>query len=137
VASSEPKTVIKVGSCGVNGFKVFKDDPNKIIISFMNGAVEVYNLNKRAIEYQTQAGHTETVFDLDFSKISQDVFASCSYDGTIRTWEASSMRLIAINDTTKVPDMDKTQQSIIYSCSFAPNDMRIAMVNCQGLLLVF
>jgi hypothetical protein len=52
----------------------------------------VYHLQRERLEWQTQPGHTETVFGLAFSAHDPDLLASCAYDGTIRVWDLRSMR---------------------------------------------
>jgi WD40 repeat protein len=66
-----------------------KNEPNKVLISFLNGAISVFNIAKRTIEFQTEAGHAETVFDIKFNPKNKDIIASCSYDGTARIWDAN------------------------------------------------
>ena len=57
------------------------------------------------MEFQTEAGHAETVFDLAFCPSNRDQLASVSYDGTIRLWHADSMKLTAVIDTLKTQPM--------------------------------
>lgn len=94
VAQTSPKEVIKVGTHGVNQMSRIKGDPNRLLLAFTNGALQVFNIARRRIEFQTEAGHAETVFDLEFCPSNKDLIASCSYDGTVRVWEASSMKLV-------------------------------------------
>lgn len=88
-AHKDPKQVLKVGSHGIHSFKKIKGDSQRVLIAFINGAVAVYNVQRRCIDFQTEAGHAETVFDLEFNPSNRDIYASCSYDGTIRVWDAS------------------------------------------------
>jgi WD40 repeat protein len=69
-------------------------DPNRVLITLKNGALLVFNIARKRVEFQTEAGHAETVFDLEFCPSNKDLIASCSYDGTVRVWEASSMKLL-------------------------------------------
>jgi WD40 repeat protein len=69
-------------------------DPNRVLITLKNGALLVFNIARKRVEFQTEAGHAETVFDLEFCPSNKDLIASCSYDGTVRVWEASSMKLV-------------------------------------------
>lgn len=66
-----------------------KANPNKVLFAFVNGAVCVFNLLKKSIEYCTEAGHAETVFDLRFCPNDREIIASCSYDGTVRIWNVN------------------------------------------------
>ena len=71
-----------------------RKDPSRVLIALKNGALLVFNLARKRVEFQTEAGHAETVFDLEFCPSNKDLIASCSYDGTVRVWEASSMKLV-------------------------------------------
>lgn len=88
----------------------------------MNGAVAVYNLSKKKLEFQTEAGHTETVFDLAFSPSNRDLLASVSYDGTIRLWQPDIMKLNQTIDTLKAAPLaaKKIEKHIIYSVTWHP-----------------
>jgi WD40 repeat protein len=44
---------------------------------------------KRNVDFETEAGHAETVFDLEFCPGNRDVIASCSYDGSVRVWNVN------------------------------------------------
>ncbi len=94
MAHKEPKLIVKVGSSGIHNMLRIKGDSRKILIAFLNGAVTVYNLEKRKIEFQTEAGHAETVFDLEFCPMDRNLFASCSYDGTVRVWDSNNVKLL-------------------------------------------
>ena len=55
----------------------------------MNGAVAIYNLVKKCVDFQTEPGHAETVFDIEFPPINRYHIASCSYDETVRIWDVN------------------------------------------------
>jgi len=94
VAHKEPKAILKVGSAGIHFMSRIKGDPKRLLIAFLNGAVCVFNIEKRKIEFLTEAGHAETVFDLEFCPSNRNVFASCSYDGSIRIWDSNNVKLL-------------------------------------------
>jgi hypothetical protein len=39
------------------------DNEMKALIAHKNGAVSLYDLKRRSFEFQTEAGHSETIFD--------------------------------------------------------------------------
>jgi WD40 repeat protein len=80
-----------------------KLDSRRVVLALKNGALQVYNIKKRRIEFMTEAGHAETIFDLAICPSNKDLLASCSYDGTIRVWDVNSMKLLTINETLKTP----------------------------------
>ena len=59
----------------------------------------VFDLQKQIVEYTTQAGHSETIFDMMYYPGDQNLLASCSYDGTVRIWDSNTMKLKHICDT--------------------------------------
>ena len=124
VASKEPKQIIKVGSTGIHSMRKLKGDSKRIILGFMNGAVQIFNIEKRKVEFMTEAGHAETVFDLEFSPSDRNIFASCSYDGTVRVWDSNNAKLLYINDTLRNSPLDKEEKHIIYSISWHPTESK-------------
>lgn len=51
VAHRQPKHIMKVGSHGVHYMCKIKDEPNKLLLSFMNGAIAIFNVAKRSVEF--------------------------------------------------------------------------------------
>lgn len=133
VATNEPKQVVKVGSHGIHLLRKLKNDRKRLVIAFTNGAVCVFNTAKKRVEFQTEAGHAETVFDLEFCPSNKDLIASCSYDGTVRVWDANSMKLLQTNETLRNTPLSKEEKHIIYSISWHPKDPKIVS-NAKELL---
>lgn len=80
------------------------------------------------MEFKSQSGHTDTIFECSFQPKSPDSLATCSYDGTVKIWN--------------VPDLTLTQtlygtDCIIYSCSWSPDSKRIAASTIAGELLIW
>lgn len=92
---------------------------------------------KKSIDYQTEAGHAETVFDLKFCPSNRDIIASCSYDGTVRVWNVNQMKLLAINDTFRNSPLNKEEKHIIYSISWHPTDYKIALSGSLGYMMIY
>jgi len=63
--------------------------------------VSLYNLSKQKHEFQSEPGHSETIFDIEYHPTRKNLLASCSYDATVRVWDVSTMKLVAINDTSR------------------------------------
>eukprot|EP00347_Sterkiella_histriomuscorum_P001098 403373336 len=137
VAHKEPKQVFKVGNTGIHYMRKLKGDSKRILIAFINGAVQVFNIQKRRIDFLTEAGHAETVFDLEFCPSDRNMFASCSYDGTVRVWDSNNSKLLQINDTLRNSPLSKENKHIIYSLSWHPKESKIALVGSMGLLMIY
>jgi len=113
------------------------ESQQRVLIALKNGAVTIYNLKKRNIEFKTEAGHSETIFETEFCKSNSDYVASCSYDGTVRLWDTATMKLVCTNDTARGTPQSKLEKKIIYSISWHPTQTKIAMVTVNGNLMVY
>lgn len=63
-------------------------------MAFKDGAVGIYNFELKKLEFCTEAGHTETVFDLEFKPDNCNLLATVSYDGNIKIWDVESLCLV-------------------------------------------
>jgi WD40 repeat protein len=109
----------------------------KLLISLRNGEVLVFNLNRRCIEFKTEAGHSETIFDVGFSPSNPELLASCSYDGTIRIWDSNKMQLKNVVDTSKNSPQAKMLKKIIYSISWNQSSSKLACVTINGFCMIY
>ena len=89
------------------------------------------------MEFQTESGHSETIFDIDYHPTETSLLASCSYDGTVRVWDVGTNKLVSINDTTKQTQQSKYEKKIIYSCSWHPMLTKIALCTINGFLMIY
>jgi len=106
-------------------------------VAFTSGAISIFNLSKKRVDFQTEAGHAETVFDLEFCPSNKNLVGSCSYDGSVRVWNANQMKLLAINDTFRNSPLVGQEKHIIYSLSWHPSQTKIALVGSLGYLMVY
>ena len=100
---------------------------HRALMSCGDGNFQVYNLTRKRVEFDVGAGHTETIFDTVFSNTNPDLFASCSYDGTIKLWNTSDQRLrktIHIADTAIYKLSWNHNDSIIACCRWPPLHLR-------------
>ena len=109
----------------------------RILYALKNGAVAVYNLKRQTAEFQTETGHFETIFGVQYSSADKDLLASCSYDGTVRIWDSMSMKLLQVNDTNFNSAQSKLEKKIIYSLSWHPSDRKLAITTVNGNLMVY
>ena len=140
VASKEPRQTNKIGSKGTNSMILLDSEPNvgpRILTALKNGALSVYNLKRQTTEFSTEMGHFETVFGVEYCRSNKDLLASCSYDGTVRVWNANDMKLMVVNDTNFNSAQAKQAKKIIYSISWHPTETKIAMTTVNGNLMVF
>lgn len=69
-------------------------DRNSVVCTFKNGSVGVFSLGKKKLEFVTEPGHSETIFDLAIKSDDPNLYASASYDGTIKIWDCRTVKHI-------------------------------------------
>ena len=82
-----PRSTLKLGITGVKAFYPFETHPYLFLIAFKNGAVGIYNLELKKLEFSTQAAQTETIFDVKFNPKQPNLLGTVSYDGTVKIWD--------------------------------------------------
>jgi WD40 repeat protein len=159
VAQKSPKKMIKIVSSGISdshispgaGRSIFplsiipiEAHSNLVLIACTNGSIALFNVEKKKIEFQTEPGHSETIFDLKFKPSDKNILASCSYDGSIKLWDAPSMKmLLTITAATKkgaighTIDQQAGGSNTIYAISWSPNSDEIACVCGPGIVKIF
>ena len=121
VAKNEPTGACKFGNKGTCSM-ILLNDKNlskcRVLIASKNGAVLVYNVKRQVIEFSTEQGHFETIFEVQYCQSNRDLLASCSYDGTVRIWNSNNMKLVNVNDTNFNSAQAQSEKKIIYSISW-------------------
>ena len=64
----------------------------RVILTFRDGTVGMYDVKKRRLEWHTEGGHTETIFDCAFSTTDPDLLATSSYDSSVRVWDVTTAK---------------------------------------------
>lgn len=159
VAQKTPKKMVKIVSSGISdshispgaGRSIFplsilpiQKYSNLVLIACTNGSIAVFNIEKKKIVFQTEPGHSETIFDIKFKPTDKNSLATCSYDGSIKIWDAPSMQMILTINTTKKKGVigHSTQQepggsNIIYGISWSPNSDELACIGGKGVVKIF
>lgn len=115
-------------SSGINSITFAAGGSARMFCACVDGALVLYNMKNRLVEFKTQSGHTDTIFECSFQPKSPDAIATCSYDGTVKVWN--------------VPDLSLTQtlhgtDCIIYSCSWSPDSNKIAATTIAGEVIIW
>ncbi|SPQ97791.1 unnamed protein product (mitochondrion) [Plasmodiophora brassicae] len=94
-----------------------------LLISFVDGSTAVFNLDSRRLEYTTQPGHWETIFDCRFHPGDANILATGSFDGTIKLWNTLT--------GTFVLEMEK-RTGCVYALAWDPIPSRLVSATIDG-----
>lgn len=72
---------------GINGI-TFAKGQRRIACAGFDGALTIVNVQTKQLEYRSEPGHTETIFDCKYSPTSCDRFCTASYDATLKIWNS-------------------------------------------------
>ena len=93
VSTKSPTGVYRPSTVPVRTLTTVPPDYSRCFVGFDNGSVGIYHLSLSRIDSTTLPGHCESVFDCRFSNHSPDIFASASFDQTIKIWNVKKMEL--------------------------------------------
>jgi WD repeat-containing protein 17 len=110
-------------SCGSN---TGRQDDQKIICAFVDGSIGVYNVKNNVLEYESFAGHRETIFGIQFSPVDPDILATGSYDGKVKVWHYPTMTVRTVVDFG----------AVVYALSFSPCGTKLAVAGEAGRLSI-
>jgi WD40 repeat protein len=93
------------------------------LCAFKDGMVSVYNTSRKQVEWSTEGGHTETIFDCGFNVADPNILATASYDSTVRLWDIR-------NSTCVAKLMGAT--GVLYSLAWSPDGNSMASSCSEG-----
>ena len=126
VSQKTPIQSIRVAQTGITN-SCFGTNDHRLLVSGNDGSVVVYHIDKKYIEYETQAGHTETIFDACLSPLSADIVATCSYDSTIKVWNLQNLNL----------NKSLIGTGLIYSLDWSPDAKYIIGATSNGVCILW
>lgn len=127
-SQKQPLDTIKfTGAAGIHNM-TFCAGNKRLLCAGDDGSICVLNVQNRQMEFQSSAGHKETIFDCKMSPTSPNIFCTTSYDSTVKVWGISDLSL----STTLHGNGD-----VIYSCDWSPKGSMIAASSFSGLLTVW
>jgi WD repeat-containing protein 17 len=127
VSQKTPREVVKISDKPAWGLTLIDDTP-LAIVSFLDGAVCVYDLMSRSARYMGLPGHIETIFDTEFHPLDPDTLATASYDASVKVWHTPSMRCAQTLSGPTGP---------LYSLSWCPDGTKLAASSGKGHLIVW
>ena len=78
--------------CNLNTFHVYqiiKFNHECVLFTNIYGDIIIHNIKLNKVVFSITQSHCQTVFDLKINKHIPNIFATCSYDSTIRLWNTS------------------------------------------------
>lgn len=71
-------------------------DASKILATCEDGSVIIHDLKVNKLAFKLEPGHSESIFDLKYSKHNYGVFATCSHDGSIKIWDMNKNKVMYV-----------------------------------------
>jgi WD40 repeat protein len=99
----------------------------RVALSFKEGCVGIYNLVQKQLDFVTSGSHTETIFDCAFSTTNADIFATSSFDSSIKLWDISKMKCID----------SLVGEGVIYALAWHPTKKFIAGAFGNGAICIW
>ncbi|KAK6173871.1 hypothetical protein SNE40_017251 [Patella caerulea] len=101
--------------------------PARVVCTFLDGGVGLYDLGRRKWNFLRDQGHIETIFDCKFKPDNPDWLATGSFDGTVKIWDINTLQAVHTS---------AGNEGIIYNISWAPGDLN-CIAGCTGKNGVF
>jgi len=127
VSQKSPIDTFRIGDVGITYVKL-GPGTKQCACAHVDGSVSVYHMGKKSLEFKTGNGHTETIFDCKLSPHSPEVFATASYDATVKIWNTSDLSL-----TKTLQGSD----NVLYSVAWSPTGTSIAASTASGSVIVW
>jgi WD repeat-containing protein 17 len=139
VSKKNPVDTVKLGNSGIAHI-AYMHDRGELSCAFKDGSMGVYSLLKKKLEYCTEPGHAETVFDISINPANKDLMATASYEGTIKIWDLKTMRLIDTlhSDALGLGEFKGVMQvkCVLYGVAWGPGTL-IAACTAKGEVLLY
>ena len=100
------------------------NDGKNLLMSLNNGIVIMYDLSLKKNVFNTLNGHSETIFDLQFSPFNNDCFATCSFDGIIKIWNYEKNEIVA---NLNIPENKNDKNIQIFTIQFSPVEKNVLL----------
>ena len=136
-----PKSIIRIGNSGLKCIIPFSKDPNKFAVTLKNGSIGLFDYSKAKIVFKTEPSHSETIFDMQIRACDHNTMATCSFDGTVKTWDMTTLKvkdsllIFSPNEECKLGETDI--KTVLYSISWSPKDNYIVVANGTALLQIW
>ena len=139
VSKRNPVDTVKLGNSGISHIS-YMHDRGELQCAFKSGSIGIYSLLKKKLEFCTEPGHAETVFDISINPNDKNLLATASYEGTIKIWDLRNMKNI---DTLHSDALESGQfkgvmqvKCVLYGMAWGPGTL-IAACTAKGDVLLY
>ena len=123
ISSDKPNELLNLHSSGVH--KIHELKGNRILCSFKDGMIGVYDIENRKFLMKNVAGHLNTIFSIRKHPCNDDVLISGGSEGAICSWSLSSMNQIDRICSKELND-SQTNLGHLYSMEVSPGGGLVA-----------
>jgi WD40 repeat protein len=120
VSKKSYNSLIKISDSPILRYNYLDD--TSLLLSLDNGEIIIYNLKINKIIFKLEAGHSETIFNLNFNSLSNGILATCAYDSCIKIWDINDNKLL---HNLRVDLATNTEKVGIYSIRWSPKDKEL------------
>jgi WD40 repeat protein len=142
----QTSTQTAAASMGIHALVVVPSTQS-CVCAMVDGSIVSYNLGKMQTEFVTAAGHTNTIYECAFCPTNADVFASASYDGTVKVWSISNLSLLKCFTSTCDRDLQTntansfssthTKPCVFYCVSWSVSGRKLAASTHSGKVIAW
>jgi WD40 repeat protein len=126
-SQKHPIETFRVSSDGISQCLMIPGS-KRLMCASIEGQISVYHVGNRQTEFSLPTSHTETIFDCIFSRNNPNIFASSSYDGCVKIWNAQNLSLLKSLYTS---------DSIVYKIEWNHDDRVIIGSTFRGTVVLW
>ena len=110
----------------------FLPQSGEMVCALSDGSCLAWSFEQGRVTWSASGGHTETVFGAEICPTDGDMLATCSYDGTVRLWDA---RTSCSTATIRVSEHASTD-AVLYGLSWSPDGAQLVTCANSGRVSV-
>ena len=128
VSKKNYNLIKRIGNLSINS--CVKADNNHILFNDIQGNLFLYNLINNDFSFSIDSAHSQTIFDLKLNPFIKNIFATASFDSTIKIWDLKNKKVINTLYTLSYSNHiggeynDKKEKNHVICLKWSPNDKK-------------